>query len=176
MLSQVAWLLSAGLVLQGSTPPPKSWISDVKAGRATLGNRDVRIEGDVVDYRSTSPAARAGFYRIIDASDPEGVLIRTDRLPRDGGALRVRARIAQQQPERGPLLLEELDQQRLDRRPTTPLIVGAASLAVLVVVTLHSIVDFSLQIPGVAILVASLLGAGASVSLGKAQPDLPNST
>jgi O-antigen ligase len=41
------------------------------------------------------------------------------------------------------------------------------SLCLLVVVTLHSLVDFSLQIPGVAIPVAAMLGAGCAISLGR---------
>jgi O-antigen ligase len=40
--------------------------------------------------------------------------------------------------------------------------------AVLVTLTLHSLVDFSLQIPAVAVLVGSVLGAGAAISLGRA--------
>jgi hypothetical protein len=134
MLLQVCCLLSAGIVLQGSSPPPKSWIADLKAARATLGANEVRIEGDVVDIRSTSPAARAGFYRLIDASDPDGVLLRTDRLPRDGGALRVVARLSPRQLESGPLLFDELRQERLDRRPRAPLVLGGLSLLALVIV------------------------------------------
>jgi hypothetical protein len=136
MLLRCCCLLSAGLILQGSTPPSKSWIADVKAAQETLGTREVLIEGDVVDIRSTSPAARAGFYRIIDASDPEGVLLRTDRLPRDGGELRVHARMAAQQPAEGPLLLDEVQQERIDQRPVTPLIVGVLSVVVLLLVTI----------------------------------------
>lgn len=135
MLLRVCCFLSAGIVLQGSTPPPKSWIADLKAARATLGANEVRIEGDVVDIRSTSPAARAGFYRLIDASDPDGVLLRTDRLPRDGGALRVVARLSARQPESGPMLFDELRQERLDRRPLAPLVLGGVSLLALLVVT-----------------------------------------
>ena len=41
------------------------------------------------------------------------------------------------------------------------------SLCLLVIVTLHSLVDFSLQIPGVAIPVAAMLGAGCAISLGR---------
>jgi hypothetical protein len=135
MLAQVAWLLSAGLVLQGS-PSPKSWIADLKADQERLHAKEVLIEGDVVDIRSTSTAARAGFYRIIDATDPEGVLIRTDRLPVEGGTLRVRARLAPQQPAEGPLLLDELDQQRIDRRPIAPLVLAVGSLGTLLLVSI----------------------------------------
>lgn len=40
-------------------------------------------------------------------------------------------------------------------------------LAILLLVTLHSVVDFSLQIPAVALLVAWSLGGGAAVSVGR---------
>ena len=45
--------------------------------------------------------------------------------------------------------------------------VPLACLSILLLVTLHSAVDFSLQIPAVALLVAWALGAGAAVSLGR---------
>ena len=45
--------------------------------------------------------------------------------------------------------------------------VPLASLAILLLVTLHSMVDFSLQIPAVALLVGWALGAGAAISLGR---------
>jgi len=41
-------------------------------------------------------------------------------------------------------------------------------LAALVLVTLHAIVDFSLQIPGVAIYVASAIAAAVAAALGRA--------
>jgi O-antigen ligase len=40
-------------------------------------------------------------------------------------------------------------------------------LCILVTVTLHSMVDFSLQIPAVAVLVCAMLGAGAAISVGR---------
>lgn len=43
--------------------------------------------------------------------------------------------------------------------------VPLSCLCALVVVTLHSLVDFSLQIPGVAVMVAATLGAGCAISL-----------
>jgi hypothetical protein len=43
--------------------------------------------------------------------------------------------------------------------------VPLSCLGVLVTVTLHSLVDFSVQIPGVALVVAAVLGSGAAVSL-----------
>jgi O-antigen ligase len=43
--------------------------------------------------------------------------------------------------------------------------VPLACLCFLVMVTLHSLVDFSLQIPGVGVTVAATLGAGCAISL-----------
>jgi len=144
MLGSVSGLIAAAIILQGTAPAMKSWIADIKAKRETLGATEVRLEGDVVDIRSTSPSARAGYYRLIDTSDPEGVLIRTGRLPRDGGALRVVARKAPQQPPDGLLLLDELDQARLDRRSAAPIVLGAISLTsflVLVVLLIRAGVE-----------------------------------
>ena len=44
-------------------------------------------------------------------------------------------------------------------------------LAALVLVTLHAIVDFSLQIPGVAVYVAAAIAAAVAVALGRADED-----
>jgi len=43
--------------------------------------------------------------------------------------------------------------------------VPLSCLGTLVLLTLHSLVDFSMQIPGLAVLVGGILGAGAAVSL-----------
>jgi O-antigen ligase len=51
--------------------------------------------------------------------------------------------------------------------------VPLACLSILLLVTLHSVVDFSLQIPAVALLVAWSLGAGAAVSVGRSS-DAPS--
>jgi O-antigen ligase len=40
-------------------------------------------------------------------------------------------------------------------------------LSVLITLTLHSLVDFSLQIPALAVLASAILGAGAAVSIGR---------
>ena len=121
-------LALALLVLQTAPPAPKHiWIADLKASRARLGTTEVRVQGDVVDIRSTSPTARFGFYRLIDASDPLGILVRTNVLPKDGGAMRIRAKLAAQQPPDGSLLLEEIQRERTDQQSSVPLIVVAAS-------------------------------------------------
>jgi O-antigen ligase len=47
--------------------------------------------------------------------------------------------------------------------------VPLAALSILLLLTLHSLVDFSLQIPGVATVVAAVLGSGAAISLAPAR-------
>jgi O-antigen ligase len=42
-------------------------------------------------------------------------------------------------------------------------------LCILVMLTLHSLVDFSLQIPAMAVVACGVLGAGAAISLGRAE-------
>ena len=64
-------LLLTLLSLQAAPPAPKhTWIADLKANRALLGKAELRVQGEVVDIRSTSAETDLGFYRIIDASDP----------------------------------------------------------------------------------------------------------
>ena len=123
------------LLLQAVAPAAKhTWIADLKANRATLGKAPLLVQGDVVDLRSTSPTAKFGYYRLIDASDAVGLLVRTNNLPRDGGAVRVRGFVASQQPPDGSLLLEEVERAQIDKRPVAALallLVSAASLLTL---------------------------------------------
>jgi len=123
------------LLLQAVAPAPKhTWIADLKANRATLGKSPLVVSGDVVDLRSTSPTAKFGYYRLIDASDAVGLLVRSNDLPKDGGAVRVRAFVASQQPPDGSLLLDEVERARIDHRPVAALVlllVSAASLLTL---------------------------------------------
>jgi len=93
---------SAFALAQGAASGNQTWIADIRAMRESLATGEVRVEGVVVDIRSTASEARRGLYRLIDESDREGVLIRTAELPADGGAYRVRAIVAQQQPQDGP--------------------------------------------------------------------------
>lgn len=51
--------------------------------------------------------------------------------------------------------------------------VPLASLSILALLTLHSLVDFSLQIPGMAVVAALMLGTGAAVSLApRTEPEV----
>src|SRR5690349_22163323 len=99
MLPILPRLLSALVLATGpSAAPPHTWIADLKANRAAFAAAEVRLEGDVVELRSTAPGAQRGMYRLVDASDARGVLVRTDGLPSGGGAYRVLARTSAAQP------------------------------------------------------------------------------
>ncbi|HJR36593.1 MAG TPA: hypothetical protein VJ817_16675 [Gemmatimonadales bacterium] len=125
---------SALTLVQGAPSGNQTWIADVRAKRESLAGGDVRVEGVVVDIRSTASEARRGLYRLIDESDREGVLIRTAELPADGGAYRVRAIVAQQQPLDGSLLLEEISREPVN--PRSPLPAGLALASALAVAVL----------------------------------------
>jgi len=132
--------LASALVLAQSAPAAKhTWIADVKANRASLAGKEVRVEGLVVDIRSTASEARRGLYRLIDETDREGVLIRTNQLPADGGAFRVRTLVAARQPADGSLLLEEISRIQTDKRSSLPIALVAFSAIALVVLTLLTI-------------------------------------
>jgi len=122
------------LVLVQSAPSAKhAWIADVKANRASLLGKEVGVEGLVVDIRSTASEARRGLYRLIDESDREGVLIRTNRLPADGGAFRVRTMVSSRQPADGSLLLEEISRHQTDAPSSLPMLLALLSAVALVV-------------------------------------------
>ncbi len=121
------------LVADSTTGGSRSWIADIKANRALLAGEDVRLEGEVVDLRSTSPTARRGFYRLTDASDPGGVLVRTESLPMDGGNFRLVVRVAVYQMVDGALLVDEVERHRTDGPPILPMVLVTVSIVALVV-------------------------------------------
>ncbi len=124
--------------------PTHTWIADIKAQRNSLMGQEVRLEGEVVDVRSTSPTARRGYYRITDASDPVGVLVRTEQIPIDGGSFRLRAKVAEEQIVTGTLLLHEIERDRTDARPMLPVVAVLGSglaLALLVVLFRRASID-----------------------------------
>jgi hypothetical protein len=127
----------AVLAATGTSGPTHAWIADIKSRRNGLVGQEVRLEGEVMDVRSTSPTARRGFYRLTDASDPIGVLVRTEKVPIDGGSFRLRAKVAEDQIVPGTLLLDELERDRTDGRPVFPMIVVVgSSLALALLVAL----------------------------------------
>ena len=130
---------SALAMAQGAPSGNHSWIADIKAKRDSLARGDVRVEGVVVDIRSTASEARRGLYRLIDESDREGVLVRTGELPADGGAYRVRAVIAGQQPSDGSLLLEEVSREPVDPRSPLPAVLALASALAIVVLAVLAV-------------------------------------
>jgi hypothetical protein len=124
---------------QGPPSGNHTWIADIKARRESPATGDVRVEGVVVDIRSTASEARRGLYRLIDESDREGVLIRTPELPTDGGAYRVRAIVAPQQPPDGTLLLEEVSREPVDPRSPLPAMLALGSALAIVVLTVLAV-------------------------------------
>jgi hypothetical protein len=133
MLPSLLSVLGAALLTAVQSGPTHTWIADVKANRDALAGQDIRLEGEVVDVRSTSPTARRGFYRLTDASDPTGVLVRTERIPIDGGSFRLRAKIARDQIVNGTLLLDEAERDRVDARPFLPVVAALASGLIFVI-------------------------------------------
>jgi hypothetical protein len=90
-----------------ATGATQEWISHVKTRPLDFEGREILLEGEVVEVRAVSPRSARGLYRLVDASDPSGVLVRTDDLPMTGGPFQVRARIAREFLYEGQLLLDE---------------------------------------------------------------------
>ena len=105
-------------------------VAQVKSAPQDYRGRPIRLEGEVVEVRGISPRTKNGVYRLVDESDPSGVLIRTKRLPDSGGPFRVEARLSPELLQNGALLLDEIDRD-LDRSPLRPvaLLIGILGLA-----------------------------------------------
>jgi hypothetical protein len=107
-------LLLAILLAPGLAPAVQAqdWVSAVKAAPQDYRGRRFVVEGEVVEIRALSPRSERGLYRLVDGSDPSGVLIRTAELPRTGGPFRVRVRLAPELLSEGALLLEEVERDQ----------------------------------------------------------------
>jgi hypothetical protein len=105
-------------------------VAQVKSAPQDYRGRAIQLEGEVVEVRGISPRMANGVYRLVDESDPTGVLIRTKRLPDNGGPFRVEARLSPELLQNGALLLDETDRD-LDRSPLGPiaLLIGLLGLA-----------------------------------------------
>ena len=109
-------------------------INRVKTAPQDFRDRQIRLEGEVVELRGISPRSGQGVYRVVDASDRVGVLVRTNHLPNNGGPFRIRARLSPELLFDGVLLLDELDRSAA-RLPLLPVAgtVGALGLLAAVV-------------------------------------------
>lgn len=128
--------VAAALGAASDSTPSNSWIADLKANQAFVAGKALRLEGEVVDLRATSPMASRGLYRLIDASDAAGVLIRTDRLPVDGGTFRIRARVASSVSPDSLPRLDEIERERLGASPLLPVALAAGCGLALVVLAI----------------------------------------
>lgn len=84
-------------------------ISKVKLAPQDFRGRQIRLSGEVVEVRALSPRSERGVYRLVDGSDPAGILVRTDQLPNTGGPFHVVARLSPELLSEGSLLLDEAE-------------------------------------------------------------------
>ena len=108
----------------------QDWVAEVKSAPQDYRERVIRLEGDVVELRGATPISAQGLYRLVDASDPTGVLLRTTLLPETSGPFKIRARLSTELLYEGALLLEEIDRsepfQALHYLPGILTIIGLA--------------------------------------------------
>src|SRR5512139_821674 len=86
-------LLLLCLVLAGPAWAQQQ-VARVKSAPQDYRGRPIELQGEVVEVQALSPRSRQGIYRLVDATDPAGVLVRTYDLPRTGGPFRVRVALS----------------------------------------------------------------------------------
>jgi hypothetical protein len=102
-------------------------VARVKSAPQDYRGRPIELEGEAVEIQALSPRSRQGFYRLVDPTDPIGILIRTSDLPQTGGPFRVRASVSREVLRGGSLLLDEVSRETL-RVNTLPLAIVIAAL------------------------------------------------
>lgn len=88
-------------------------IADLKLAPQDARGRTLALRGEAVEVRALSPRSLEGFYRLLDGTDPIGVLIRTSNLPTSGGPFTVEARLSPEVLRDGLLLLDETGRREL---------------------------------------------------------------
>ncbi|HEX9895149.1 MAG TPA: hypothetical protein VGA78_14555 [Gemmatimonadales bacterium] len=126
-------LLFVATSLAGTPVRAQEQINRVKSAPQDYRDRQIRLEGEVVELRGFSPRSGQGIYRLVDASDRVGVLIRTDQLPSSGGPFKVRARLSPELLSDGVLLLDESDRSAA-RLPLLPVAGTLGGIGLLVAV------------------------------------------
>ena len=91
------------------TAAAQETISKVKLAPQDYRGRRIVLSGEVVEVRALSPRSERGVYRLVDGSDPAGILVRTDQLPSSGGPFEVTARLSPELLSEGSLLLDEVE-------------------------------------------------------------------
>jgi hypothetical protein len=122
-------LALAGVSLLAGPATAQERMAKVKSAPQDYRGRLIRLEGEVLEIRGISPRSERGVYRLVDESDPVGVMVRTERLPTTGGPFLVSARLAPELLLEGILFLDEADRD-LIRGPTLllALILSASGL------------------------------------------------
>jgi len=108
-------------------------VARVKSAPQDYRGRPIELEGEAVEIQALSPRSRQGFYRLVDPSDPTGILVRTSELPETGGPFRVRASVSAEVLRGGSLLLDEVSRKTLgvNTLPLAILVAVAGIAAVL---------------------------------------------
>lgn len=115
--------------------PAISWIADVKAVPDRFWNREVVFEGQVDSAQPDPPGTTRGYYRLVDESDPNGILVRTTDLPAPGRVYRVSGVIIQD-PSNAvvPILDETRRRGAIDWLLFGSIAMGALALILLVII------------------------------------------
>ena len=109
MTIRVSCLLLALVLGTVPTASAQETISKVKLAPQDYRGRQIVLSGEVVEVRALSPRSERGVYRLVDGSDPAGILVRTDQLPSSGGPFEVTARLSPELLSEGSLLLDEVE-------------------------------------------------------------------
>ncbi|HEX9165507.1 MAG TPA: hypothetical protein VF862_06325, partial [Gemmatimonadales bacterium] len=107
-------------------------VARVKSAPQDYRGRPIELQGEAVEVQALSPRSRQGVYRLVDASDPIGILIRTSDLPQTGGPFRVRASLSPEVLRQGQLLLDEGNRETIRANPL-PLAVAVTGLGLVAV-------------------------------------------
>ncbi len=109
MRIRLAFLALAPALVLVPALPAQETISKVKLAPQDFRGRQINLSGEVVEVRALSPRSERGVYRLVDGSDPAGILVRTDQLPNTGGPFHVVARLSPELLSEGSLLVDEAE-------------------------------------------------------------------
>lgn len=122
----LALLLTGGCLMQ-----VEHWVADILAAPDRFWNRTVTVSGRVIEVTPDPPGTREGYFRLVDESDPNGIIVRSFSLPSPGESVVVRGAVSQDPTNALRIMIREDRRVQAEVDWLLWLAIGAGAVALL---------------------------------------------
>jgi len=122
----LALLLTSGCLMQ-----VEHWVADIVAAPDRFWNRTVTVSGRVIEVTPDPPGTREGYFRLVDESDSNGIIVRSFSLPSPGESVIVRGAVSQDPTNALRIMIREDRRVQAEVDWLLWLAIGAGAVALL---------------------------------------------